>query len=291
LACTWKDKHFLEENGNRTVAERMKVQPFFIFPGGGGNLATVVKLRSSNSRKDCILMNVLSEVLEEEGLTDGMEGVEDAGNDQDDHDQEQPSAMVVEEFVDISEARSASHVAGTGSAINKFNQFLVLSGKTGSQADLTKTDGTRLLTMKKELGQFGSYMLNRTKLAHGTALGYLNKIRNYILTKTEDKSDVSGSKWYSRLTNNLTRMYERKVADAGGRLSNQAEPMLAPDLENFCTVLVELDRLDTIAQRCMLILQWQTFGRVSEVSGLHCGAVSWAADVDSAQIYIDLHPV
>lgn len=177
----------------------------------------------------------LLEAFGEEGLDDGLD---DGYIDDGDVNGEENNVVVQDDcdLQDLSEVRSASHMAGTQSAIKKFNAFLAACGNTGTRADLLALDATQLMAQKLNLGRFASFLIQRTKLSMGTSIGYLNKVRTYILKVTDDKGDVSGPKWYSRLTANLTRRYEERAALRGEKLSTQAEPMLATDVDSIVKV-------------------------------------------------------
>ena len=65
----------------------------------------------------------------------------------------------------------------------------------------------------------------------------------------------------------FNRYMDKSLRD-GSSLSDEAPEMKNEDLNIMCNLLFQKGREEDIRNRCLLILQWQLFGRIAEVSSL-----------------------
>jgi hypothetical protein len=122
---------------------------------------------------------------------------------------------------------------------------------------------------------FGMYpdYLRQENLMLNTVWGYMSAIHGYICKKCP-QSDINGS-WYGSVRDATEKMFKKQARDTNTRVSNPAAPMSSQDLKLLCKIL--FIRGDTLSfqQRCLLVLQWQALGRVSEITSLTFASVEW----------------
>jgi site-specific recombinase XerD len=231
-------------------------------------------------------MSTAVDTFDDLGLADDLEVAE--GGVDGEEEQQSEYGGGGSEFEDVAEATSANQLANIRTAVNRFNSFL------RKLSDATKTiyipfDDQSVESLQKQqtiVGQFGGYLYSEKKITCGTARNYVSKIRNQILKRTKNTSDVADGRWFTQLSRNLNRKFDKRCTTEGTSLSNSAEPLFEADLQRLCEQLFETNTKEAVMQRALLILQWQTLGRVSEVTSLPASRLTWYSPYQCLSIHM-----
>jgi len=172
----------------------------------------------------------------------------------------------------------------TQTAVKHFNTFLIYCRRENNNeptlANLTTFENldadTVLLVTREIIGKFADYLMKVKKIkALLTCLGYVSSIKNKLETRFDflERGQFAG-KWYTILRKKITSIYATECKENGTRLVNSAPPMKEQDLIKLNDLLLRRKNRESDMQRCLFTWQWQTLGRISEVSGLRCSMLN-----------------
>lgn len=179
-------------------------------------------------------------------------------------------------FTNFGNVQSESKKSKFDSARNQFNKFLgKLHGVNPTKyayTSLMDIPRSEFLSYREVFGMFPNY-LQKEKLMKNTVIGYMSSIHTYICNVCP-QSDITGS-WYASVRDITEKEFKKEAKATNTRVSNPAAPMSSQDLKLLCKLLFA--RADTLSfqQRCLLILQWQALGRVSEITSLTFQSIEW----------------
>ena len=81
--------------------------------------------------------------------------------------------------------------------------------------------------------------------------------------------------WFASVRKNLKAKCNDRCLLTGTKLQQGSPPMTTDDLELLCQMLFKKNRSEHLADRWLLIFQWQLLGRISEISSLTFADVSF----------------
>ena len=81
--------------------------------------------------------------------------------------------------------------------------------------------------------------------------------------------------WIAEIRRIAKKKIHEKCVASGKKLQESSPPMTSDDLEQLCRVLFRHDSAEGFADRCLLIFQWQLFGRITEISNLSYGDLTF----------------
>ncbi|KAJ1433350.1 hypothetical protein B484DRAFT_429547 [Ochromonadaceae sp. CCMP2298] len=87
-------------------------------------------------------------------------------------------------------------------------------------------------------------------------------------------NEWKGAAWYKDLRGKITNHYLAIRKRDGTRLTNSAPPMTPNDLKFICAELLERNTRHAVSDHALLVWQWQSHVRISEVSNFTCGTLS-----------------
>jgi hypothetical protein len=160
-------------------------------------------------------------------------------------------------------------------ATNHFNKFLVrLNGEDAVRHPYSsyKDILNKEYFTKEIFGLFTHYLLDDLKVKKcQTALGYLSKIKCQI--ERDMDLDLEKKKWYSDLRSKITTHYLTIASREGTKLVDSAPTMTERDLELMCGCLLDRGTREDLESRALLSWQWQSLGRISEISRVKCADI------------------
>ena len=172
----------------------------------------------------------------------------------------------------------------THTAVKHFNAFLLYCRRENNNeptlANLTTFENLDAVTVrlvtKEIIGKFADYLMKVKKIkALLTCHGYVSSIKNKLETNFDFlESGQFAGKWYTILRKKITSIYASECKENGTRLVNSAPPMKERDLIKLNDLLLHRKNRESDMQRCLFTWQWQTLGRISEVSGLRCSMLN-----------------
>ena len=169
-----------------------------------------------------------------------------------------------------------SNLIGMVTATNHFNSFLVfLMGEEPSTiwpVRYCPVDVPADFYSKDLIGKFACYLVHEKEVKSlETALSYVSKLKGRLtLDYGAEKLpflDDSNTFW-AKLRANLKRLYLAKCNLSGERLVKSAPPMTKADLKVILHLLLELNTSSSNEERCIICLQYQVVGRISEPSAV-----------------------
>lgn len=162
----------------------------------------------------------------------------------------------------------------SSSAISKWNECLEYLRKYNSdEIDIPSVDfndlsedylnshGTRLFD------KFSRYMFDISKCECNTATNYLSGVKTAMLRKYQHLKLFEGQ-WYRDLRVEIQKRWFKDRSEKGEKVQNSAPKMLNEDLEILCNLLLKENDSESVFNRCLMIIQWHVFGRISELNDI-----------------------
>lgn len=181
------------------------------------------------------------------------------------------------ELVDITQELGESLENATRSATTHFNKFLLHLNGAEPEQHPYRTFGEiqdREYFTKEVFRKFAYWMMHVQKLKSvETCHGYLSRMKSAV-ERAHDYNGWKGAAWYKDIRGKITNHYLAICKRDGTRLTNSAPPMTPNDLKFICAELLERNTRHAVSDRALLVWQWQSLGRISEVSNLTCGTLS-----------------
>jgi hypothetical protein len=183
-----------------------------------------------------------------------------------------------------------SYVAGIATAMKHFQKFLDLVSQENRNYTGCKFNviDTKLITQEL-FNKFGGYLCE-TIAKVDTALGYFSKVRTYYLNDEVYKRLVReelDEAWNKKTRSKIFKYFVEKCSKEGTRLTERSTPMEEEDLELLCTLLLNRNNRTSLESRCLLIMQWQTVGRISECFLLRLEHLSFHKSSNNRSLVID----
>ena len=131
-------------------------------------------------------------------------------------------------------------------------------------------------------GKFSHYLIEipEPKIKYETCLSYVSRVKctlsydyNAELGNTLFSQGRNG--WYAQLRQKIERHYTSQCAANNTRLSDSAPPMTENDLELLCWHLLERNTNESLADRCLLVFQWQMLGRINELRQMDLTSIAF----------------
>lgn len=162
--------------------------------------------------------------------------------------------------------RSGSTKSRDKTAMNHFNRFAAASA-------IPSFDAMRLEDFTSDtIANFADYMIRVAKVkSYNTIIGYISSMKNLFERDTRFKHsfhNIVTDAEYGDLRKNVSKHYNRQSVITGVPVQQSSPPMTEKDLEILCKIMFQRDSDMSIHDRCLLIWQWQSIGRVSETSNL-----------------------
>lgn len=188
--------------------------------------------------------------------------------------------VVDDDLENIAEDVGTSYEKSLKTAIKHFNSYLDYVAKTEGKdvfdfETLTAEDVTEDL-----IGKFGSYLMKKTKIRKcDSALQNLSKVKVALHKKFPLLLMFApGQPFYSNLRQRITQRYLKQCVADGTQMTDHSVPMREDDLLWMCRRLFRHNSRESMANRCLLVLQWQVMGRISEISRLRYDDINHVAD-------------
>ncbi|RLN95310.1 hypothetical protein BBJ28_00024280, partial [Nothophytophthora sp. Chile5] len=172
-----------------------------------------------------------------------------------------PEAPVVDIVDMMEEERGEAGTRKDASARAKFDAFLNKHVERGStMMSLSKSDVT-----EEMMGKFLSYMTQSLKV--NTASNYLASVKRQLIQQT-GTTIFDHDAFYQRCRRRLTRVFYKEAERTGKLLEQQAPPMTLADLALLAKALFAANTPRSLMERSLLVFQWVSLGRSSDVAGM-----------------------
>jgi hypothetical protein len=193
---------------------------------------------------------------------------------------------------DINNDVSDSYATSLRTALNHFSKYLKLRQEQG---DLSlPLDHTQLVSehvTDELLGKFASYLMKKTTMKKGgSVLAMLSKVKVELHRRFCDNPIFgTGARGYGTLRTKITRRYLLQCAKDGTKLTDHSVPMTEMDLRWMCRKLLSYHTWEGIINRCLLVLQWQCMGRITEVAALKFADMAVVNDSRGSRTAMKIH--
>jgi len=190
---------------------------------------------------------------------------------------------IIEEndLFDLDELDVAAHVGestadGEASAIKAFNRYLVfLRDKYAGENTFEDWNDAPLEYFSRDVvSRFAGYlfMAKNSKTKKPVKLATDNKYLSHTKTVFDRRfagrpTPFTDAPFYHGLRSNL-KLYTTRCAADGTKVSDHAAAISAEDMLAFCRLLFESNVISDVQTRALLVMQWQTVGRISEATNL-----------------------
>ncbi len=174
-----------------------------------------------------------------------------------------------DDLENVAEDVGASYEKTLKTALNHFKAYL-------EYIKLPNSSALTLETLRKEditedfFGKFGAYLMTKTSIKKcDSALANLSKIKVHLDKIYKGLPIFAlGQTFYATLRQRITKRYMLACAASNTKMNDHSVPMQEMDLLWLCGSLFRKNTWEGIVNRCLLVLQWQVLGRISEVSKL-----------------------
>jgi hypothetical protein len=90
-------------------------------------------------------------------------------------------------------------------------------------------------------------------------------MKSFILRKFPLSTEYFNSKWWTDLLASVEKLFLERCNKDGGQLADTSPPMSEEDFILLCKTLLFANDRKSIADRALIVLDWQAIGRVSEI--------------------------
>ena len=185
-------------------------------------------------------------------------------------------------FVNVADSSSGKYENQVATAINHFNKFLARlhqhHPRKFTHTAIDKIPPKEFEYYREIFGQFADYLRKIQKVGYGSCLGYVSKVKTHICNiceKNRLSCDLATGNWFTKLNEKIKKAYVIQISEKGGSLRQGAPPMSSDDLAYLCNVLSRRNTRESFSHRCILLIQWQALGRISEVVGMKYSDIEW----------------
>jgi len=168
-------------------------------------------------------------------------------------------------------------------SLNHFNsyvKYLFDKGEVNVAEYKSKYDASPKLTedfITEDLfAKFADYLMKIKNInKYETTVAYISRVKN-ILCRDYRNLEIfrTADNWYQRLRSRVLKLYMEKCQKDGTSLKEGAPPMNADDLLKIVTYLIDENTTKSFNQRALMVMQWQTVGRITEVAKLQSSDVN-----------------
>lgn len=224
-----------------------------------------------------------------DNMIDNVDEESEGGSDSSSSDDSESETEDVPLYENVGNRCSEKYGKQVQTAVNAYNNFLELLHLHNSRKypykSLAETPKEHFRNYRETFGMFPRHLLDILKIKHGSANGYVSKVKNLICSsKYNEESDIGNESWFRKLNANTKKIFYEKAIQTGEALSNSAPPMTTEDLNCLATLLLRKNCRTSLSQRCLLVMQWQALGRISEIARMKFLDISWNASNSSIRI-------
>lgn len=191
---------------------------------------------------------------------------DDDDSDGDIDQQEEPS--------DIGKLVRGSNAKGINTARSHFTSFLQHMHTTNATkypyAEYNKDVIPPNFLTQTLFGQYATFLIDIAGVKKVSSFnGYISKTKKLLkLDYGQNLTLFDGdSSWYTQLRSNALKKYVERLGH-GEKLVDNAPPLTENDLRLMCEMLMEMNGIEANEQRCMLAMDVQLLGRISEIKDL-----------------------